>query len=705
MNRFRASRGARTAALAAAVSIAALAPTAAQENKSSGDAASLDKALIEQLLEHVKRVDSQAESLRAPEFPSGKEWFNSAPLRLDKELRGKVVVLDFWTYCCINCIHILPDLAYLEAKYAGRPVAFVGVHSAKFDNEKVSENILHAVLRYEIAHPVVNDDAMSMWRAIRVRSWPTLVVVGPRGNLLLMVAGEGRRDVIDAAIEAALRFYPADTFRHEPLPLALERDKPRGAPSPLRFPGKLAIDADGKRLFISDSNHHRIVVTDLDGKFLDAIGSGRRGLEDGTYAEAAFNRLQGLAYHAGKLYIADAENHALRAVDLDKRIVATLAGNGRQGRDYEGGARGAAQELSTPWDVLVDGGTVFIAMAGTHQIWTYDLSSGIAGAYSGSGAEQNLNSEDLRRAAWSQPSGLALGGGELFIADSESSSVRGIKLPAGPTRSIAGGDDGEPRDLFAFGDEDGIGDAARLQHPLGVLWLESKKRVLVADTYNHRLKLVDPETRAVESWAGSGKAGLEDGEGLAARFSEPAGFALAPDGKRVYVADANNHAIRIVDLETRRVSTLKLESVPAAAPAVPPRSERLAELPDTPVLRAEALKLAPDGAGEIAIDLRLPEGHHYAEGAPSRWQVLHQDAMPLAIEDSAASGPIPAGGAIRIPVRGPKAKASGAIRIEAVAYFCKDQGACRIGAVLFEVPVEVGEGGEKTATVKLGHGF
>ena len=262
-------------------------------------------ARVEQLKAHIERVDRQAEQLRAPEFPSGQDWFHSPPLTFGKQLAGKITVLDFWTYCCINCIHILPDLAELEERYAGYPVAFVGVHSAKFDNEKVSENIRDAVLRYEIAHPVVNDDTMHMWQRIGVRSWPSMAVVGPKGNLMLMVSGEGNKELIDACITAALALYPKDIFRHDPIPMSPEKDKLR-IDSPLRYPGKLAIDTEGGRLFISDSSHHRIVITDLDGNFIETIGSGRIGLADGGYDEAQFFRLQGLAFHDGNLYVADA---------------------------------------------------------------------------------------------------------------------------------------------------------------------------------------------------------------------------------------------------------------------------------------------------------------------------------------------------------------------------------------------------------------
>lgn len=668
------------------------------------------KELRSRILEHIKRVD--AIDLRAPDFPEGKEWFNSPPLRFSKELAGKITVLDFWTYCCINCIHILPDLAALEEKYAGYPVAFVGVHSAKFENERVSENIRQAVLRYEITHPVINDDEMSVWRAIGVPSWPTLAVVGPKRNLLLRVSGEGNKDVIDVCIEAALEYYPKEVFRYDPVPMALEREKASGGASrsALRFPGKLAIDGAGKRLFISDSNHNRVVVTDLSGKFIEAIGRGRRGLVDGSYAEARFNLPQGVAYHDGVLWVADAENHALRRVDLRARTVTTVAGNGEQGRDYRGGGSGRAQALSTPWDVVVHDGAVIVAMAGTHQIWTHDIESGVSRVLSGSGRELNLNSSDPLLAAWAQPSGLTIGAGELFVADSESSSIRAIEIDGGATRAIVGGDESNPRNLFAFGDVDGIGGEARLQHVLGVIWIERLKRVAVADTYNHRIKLVDPEKRAVEAWIGSGVAGLKDGVGLAARFSEPSGFAITPDERTLYIADTNNHAIRVLDIDSKRVTTLELTGVPRSMSRDHPRARRLADLPGAVRITSDALVLEPNGEATLRLALSLPAGHEYTKGAGSRWQVLHEEASAslIVIDEAKAAGKLVAGEEVVIPLRGAAAAAKGTVRIEALAYHCKGDSACRVDAIVVDVPIEVVPAGSARKTrseISVRHAF
>lgn len=512
---------------------------------------------MQELNEHVREME--AKQLLMPDFPSGLEWFNSAPLSFQGNLKGKIVVLDFWTYCCINCIHVLPDLAALEEKYADDPVVFIGVHSAKFDNEKDSENIRRAILRYEITHPVVNDPEMTLWRHIGVHSWPTFVVIGPSGHIIFSVSGEGQRETLDAMISTLLDYYPKESFDRTPPPIDLERDRlPQDLT--LSFPGKLAVDPEGKRLFLSDSNHNRILITNLEGKVVDSIGKGIPGLVDGNFRNAQFFRLQGLAYYKDMLYVADTENHALRCVDLVEKQVTTLAGNGTQGRDYRGGGKGKEQALSTPWDVVInkEGDRLYIAMAGTHQIWTYEIPSGRTYSFSGSGAEQNLNSNSLMSAAWAQPSGLSLSEHFLYVADSESSSLRAIDLVKKRTETLAGGDFQHPGNLFCFGVQDGDWRQARFQHPLGVLWLDKEGVVLVADTYNHKIRAYDPRTKQVSTWAGSGTPGNQDGVGTSAGFYEPSGLALAPGGNEVFIADTNNHRIRVLDVGTKKVTTLKM---------------------------------------------------------------------------------------------------------------------------------------------------
>ncbi|XWS58086.1 hypothetical protein CRYUN_Cryun08bG0004700 [Craigia yunnanensis] len=451
-------------------------------------------ARIQQFVNYISDLESRGTAPIVPEFPAKLDWLNTAPLQFRRDLQGKVVLLDFWTYCCINCMHVLPDLDFLEKKYKDKPFNVVGVHSAKFDNEKDLEAIHNAVLRYGITHPVVNDGDMYLWRELGVSSWPTFAIVGPNGKLLAQISGEGHRKDLDYLVEAALLFYgQKKLLDNKPIPLNLEKDNdPRLLTSPLKFPGKLAIDVLNNRLFISDSNHNRIVVTDLDGNFIVQIGStGEEGLCDGSFDDATFNRPQGLAYNAKKnlLYVADTENHALREIDFVSDKVRTLAGNGMKGSDYTGGEKGTSQLLNSPWDVCFDpvNENVYIAMAGQHQIWEHNTQDGVTKAFSGNGYERNLNGSSSTNTSYAQPSGISLSPDlmEAYIADSESSSIRALDLKTGGSRLLAGGDPVLSDNLFRFGDHDGVGSDVLLQHPLGVLCAKDGQ-IYIADSYNHK---------------------------------------------------------------------------------------------------------------------------------------------------------------------------------------------------------------------------
>jgi thiol-disulfide isomerase/thioredoxin len=660
--------------------------------------ADYDPEKLDQMKSHIQRVDPLSFDLKTPDFRKQQDWFNSAPLSFERELKGKITVLDFWTYCCINCIHILPDLAFLEKKFEHDPVAFVGVHSAKFDNEKDSENIRQAIIRYEITHPVVNDIELFLWNSLSIRSWPSLAVIGPKGNLLTIFSGEGQRDNLDHFIAAALEFYSSSELNNTPLDIVLEKEK-NVPTSPIRFPGKLALDQEGKRLFISDSNQNRILITDLEGQLIDLIGSGIPGLNDGSYAEAQFNRTQGLAYHDNKLYVADTENHAVRLVDLSQHRVHTLIGTGIQGRDYQGGRHGKEQEISSPWDLVLSDELLYVAMAGTHQIWAYNFSTDIMQVFSGYGAEQNFNSHNPLKAAWAQPSGLSIGDGVMFVADSESSSVRSIDLQNLHSKTLVGGDNSNPYNLFSYGDIDGQGDRAKLQHALGVVWWKEKKRIIVADTYNHRLKLLNPEDNTIEKWVGSGKSGYLDGIGLETEFSEPSGFALDDENQKLYVADTNNHFIRLINLKNNQVSTLQvMNNIPK------PKTEENARLTDpvrTRVVTSSELRVSPGSEGVISLQIELPQDYHYIEGPLSKWHVLDITSKGLSLLSNDKTGLLLEEQNVSIPFKVGDEFKEGKIELEAVIYYCQENNACFVDSIFFEIPITIGEKSE--ASVLLIH--
>jgi thiol-disulfide isomerase/thioredoxin len=507
----------------------------------------------------TKKEAGERPRVPAPELDGGHGWLNTAgPLRL-KDLRGKVVVLDFWTYCCINCMHILPDLARLEKKYANQLVV-IGVHSAKFDNEKDSDHIRKAILRYEISHPVVNDADMKIWNAYDVHSWPTLYLIDPEGNLVGRGAGEGLYEALDKAVGELVDVHrKKKTLDEKPRRFELARFHEKGD-SPLFFPGKVLADAAGDRLFIADSTHHRIVLTTLAGKKIAVAGTGTPGKTDGPFDKASFNDPQGMALRGDTLYVADRKNDLIRALDLKAQTVRTIAGTGQQGEDPFTGGEALKVGLNSPWDLLLKDDTLFIAMAGFHQIWTLDLGKGLLAPYAGN-RQENIANGPLEVASFAQPSGLTTDGTTLYVADSEGSAIRALPMDGkGVVRTLVGKTTGFDR-LFTFADVDGVGDKIRLQHALGVAYHDGK--VYIADTYNSKIKVLDPVQRSCTTYLGG------DGPGWVAGplFAEPGGLSFA--GDKLYVADTNAHRIRVVDLKTKTVSTLALQGVEAPKVAAP----------------------------------------------------------------------------------------------------------------------------------------
>ncbi len=509
--------------------------------------------------------DPPKERVKAPEFAEKLDWLNTAgPIKM-ADLKGKIVLLDFWTLCCINCIHILPDLAKLEKKYPNELVV-IGVHSAKFDNEKDTKSIRKAVLRYEIAHPVVNDGDHKVWDAFDVSSWPTFALVDAEGNYIGTVSGEGNFDVMDKVIGKLIAEAKAKKVLNEtPLRFDLVRYREAGD-TPLFFPGKILADEKTDRLFVADSTHHRVVVTNLKGEKQAVIGTGTPGNKDGKFADAQFDDPQGMALDGDTLYIADRKNHTIRAADLKAGTVKTVAGTGTQARDTrdtDAPADPLKTGLNSPWDLLKVSNTLFIAMAGHHQIWTYDLKAQKIQTFAGTGRE-NIDDGPHYAANFGQPSGLSADDKYLYVADSEGSAIRRVPLNGEGRVTTLLGKPGRGS-LFYFGDKDGEADEAKLQHALGVTVVGGK--LLIADTYNNKLKEYDPATKKVKTLLG--------GEAKDPAVNEPGGMSVAAG--KLYIADTNAHRIRVVDLKTNAISTLDLKGVEPPPPQKewqPPKKEK-----------------------------------------------------------------------------------------------------------------------------------
>jgi len=652
----------------------------------------------------------------APSLDGGVEWINTAgPIELE-QLRGKFVLLDFWTYCCINCMHILPELKKLERAYPNE-IVVIGVHSAKFETEEDSKNIREAVERYEIEHPVVNDARHAIWRKFEVQSWPTLAVIDPEGNLVARNSGEIDFETLDGFFKKVLPYYRANNLmKPSPPPLT---GVAAGQPEPdtaLRYPGKVLADEKSNRLFISDSNHNRIVVAQLDGTLIDTIGSGQIGAADGGYAEASFDHPQGLALDRDMLYVADTENHLLRKVDLKKKQVSTIAGVGRQARPameefFEGGGPGklAGRPLKTPlnspWDLLIQGKDLYIAMAGPHQIWRMTLPRGEIGPFAGNGREDIVDGPHLPAApyalgssSFAQPSGLTSDGKYIYVADSEGSSIRAVpfdtKLPVQTAIGTAWAPNGR---LFLFGDVDGQGQQVRLQHALGVLWHEGQ--LFVADTYNNKIKVVDPRRGASTTLVGTGEPGKADDP---AEFDEPAGLAYAAG--KLYVADTNNHAIRTVDVKTKEVKTLEIANLE------PPQKPQEPSKPGFPgaqevALPAATLK-ATDGKVRLSVDLKLPEGYKINPVAPLRYLVESESEKgPIDRQTLGKMTKVEKPSAqFEIELPAMAAAEAETLKVSLGYYYCQDgsEGLCKAGSVAWKLPLTVSaDAGEASATLPL----
>ena len=612
--------------------------------------------------------------IRAPELTGARGWLNTdKPLSL-AALKGKVVLLDFWTYGCINCMHIIPDLKRLEKKYPNELVV-IGVHSAKFENEKDTENIRRIILRYEIEHPIVNDADFNIWRAYAVDAWPTRYLIDPAGYVIGKLSGEGGFEVLDKTIaDTITEFRKRGELNEAPLKLALEKAKVGDLP--LAFPGKVLADAQNDRLFIADSDHNRIVITKLDGTLVEVIGNGQHGMSSGPFAEATFSRPHGMVLDRDKLYVADTENHLIRQIDLKARTVETIAGTGVQSRQY--GETGPAMKiaLNSPWDLQLVGRTLYIAMAGPHQIWQLDLDKSEVSTYAGSGREGRVDGA-RDEAAFAQPSALASDGKALFVSDAEANIIRAIDLTAGNVRTLVGGD------LFDFGDRDGHGNDVRLQHPLGLAQWNGK--LLIADTYNHKIKLLDPAARTVKSFAGTGKPGQADG--ATPSFYEPGGLTVA--GDKLYVADTNNHAIRVLDLKTKETRTLPLKGLQ------PPQLNQAAAAAENSV-NQEEIKLSPQkirtGDGTVNLNLQLPAGYHLNPSAPHRYSVsLADNSTVISIDAKNATRTLRN---VQLPVQVPiHSTGQGTAQLNASFTFvyCREDntGVCRIKTLQWHVPIEV----------------
>ena len=652
----------------------------------------------------------------APDFPVDSEWLNVAgPMRM-QDLRGKFVLFDFWTYCCINCIHVLPELKKLERAYPDDLVV-IGIHSAKFEAEKGRKNIEEAILRYEIEHPVINDADHGIWQMYGVRSWPTVLLIDPEGHAIWGKPGEVKFKEVDVLLKDGIPYYRQEGLL-DSTPIRFDLLAHRQQETPLRFPGKVLADPKSDRLFIADSNHNRIVVSTRSGRLLEKIGSGAIGRADGDFRSASFDHPQGMVLVGEILYVADTENHMLRKVDLKSKRVVTIAGTGSQAeRAWPGLEKLTAADplperwvgppmqtaLNSPWALWVHGKDLYIAMAGPHQIWSMPLDESEIGPYAGNGREDIVDGPllpqrpyDLGYSSFAQPSGLASDGRWLYVADSEGSSIRAVPFDRNAeVMTVVGTSQLPHARLFTFGDQDGKREDVLLQHALGVVHDEGT--LYIADTYNNKIKAVDAETGETHTLAGTGNPGASDELG---EFDEPAGITFA-DGT-LFVADTNNHAIRTINVATGSVGTLSIEGLDAPSVARKPQRPRFA--------RAKQIKLdttnvkATAGAVKLQVQLDLPEGWKINTLAPADyWLSAEGTRGPVDRSALGRKALSKAAGTfmVTVPLKG---EGTDTLTLGMQYFYCQEgaEGLCKIGSVVWTVPLSVGASGSSDP-VRLMH--
>jgi sugar lactone lactonase YvrE len=417
------------------------------------------------------------------------------------------------------------------------------------------------------------------------------------------------------------------------------------------------------------------VVLSLDDYSVkEVIGTGEAGIDDGSFETATFNHPQGMAFDGRVLYIADTENHALRRIDFEKRAVETIAGDGEQSREYITlGGQGRQIKLNSPWDLVLHDGILYIAMAGPHQLWQMNPKTGGIAPYAGSGREALIDGP-LDESALAQPSGITTDGKKLYFADSEVSAIRSADLsPDGSVETIVG------TGLFDFGDLDGRGKSVRLQHPLGVVYHDGV--LYVADTYNNKIKRISPKERSSETFLGTGKAGIEDG--TRATFDEPGGVTIA-FGK-LYIADTNNHAIRVADLKTKRVETLQFKGMEKLRPRA--RSARFrGELTELPAQTVEP------GQATLELKLELPAGYKLNAQAPTSVTAASSEAQVVSFNEGTQQAFRNPQFPLTIPVKVSEGETT--INVDYAIYYCetKKESLCFIKEARLSIPVRVKKG-------------
>lgn len=545
----------------------------------------------------AERVTLPADPIAAVTRPAA--WLNTARPLTPEDLRGRMILLDFRDGFCIACLQAMPDITALEEAY-GAELTVIGVHSARSGKAQDMEAVRQTVLHHGIRGPVVHDADFSLRDAFHIRAWPAYVLISPQGAVEGRYPGEESVEALKRDIER-IRKRSQVRPRADALPL---RPEPRQEDAGLlRFPAKIAYIPEYRgrpALAVADSGLNRILIAATDGNVLDVIGSGQKGRQDGLFDVARFSMPQGLLAQGGLLYIADAGNHQLRLADLATRQVSTLAGDGRKaGPDGRRDAPALQTALASPWDLAFfpDEAHIAIAMAGRHQLWSYDIVGRTLSVLAGTGA-QGQQDGAAGEALLAQPSGLSAAGKSLYFVEAQTGALR--VLAGGQVKTLTGG--GRPDSSMRAGPRA----TAPMPYPPGLA--ATGAGIFIADTLHHAIRRYDPQTGKLKHYAGTGSRGDQNGAAARAGFSAPGGLAAAE--KTLYVADTHNRSIRRVDMDKAQVSLLALREEPQVMQVT-----LQAQLPNPLPFGQDRLLLAHHAP--VSLTLGLAPGWHIHKDAPS----------------------------------------------------------------------------------------
>ena len=529
------------------------------------------------------------------------KWLNvSRPL--DKsDLKDRVILLDFWTYACVSCIENIPEIKKLEKEF-GNKLVVIGVHSGKFDSEKDLTSIKKAILRYDLTHPVVQDVEMKIWHSFKIKAWPTLVLINPRGNIVKTYSGEDDFETIRRDVKKQVAKFKYE-IKREALPITLEKYDLVG--NVLSFPSKLEYAAEfsyksakAPALLIANTGKNNIIASNMLGSIIAKIGSGKEGFEDGSFDVASFRFPQGLLYAGDKLYVADSGNHALRVIDFKQGAVSTLIGSGKKGKALEVGRVLEAKdiELSSPSDIefFPDRKHIVIANAGSNQILSFDVDDNSLSVLAGSGAKGSEDGEDANNSL-AQPSDLAAYNGKLYFIDADSSALR-VLDEKGDVRTLIG------QGSAKFGHANGDAKSALMQHPLGLVVDDTG--AYISDSFNNVIRKYDFSSGQIRDLTGFNGRG--DSLGSKTQFNEPDGIISVID--RFYIADSNNN--RIVILSRGSLVSDLLDVIP---PLKLPKESFLQYLPNLQKIAEAEVK----AESAVKLNLQVKEGWKINESGPS----------------------------------------------------------------------------------------